>query len=738
MLQEADNFYLGTGIVSRLYLGNTLLWPFPGGDFWQFFDNPFGKTLSNFKVIYTSGNVIANWEPNSSTNIVSNTNYNYTWGERPLDDDYILNDGKYQIAASKQAESRIYLSKDYGQTWVATGEVSGWRGVAISHDAKYQTAVVNSGGIFVSNNSGQNFIEKISTPRAWYRVAMSSNGKYQTAIVSRNNFTYEDLLPNNIYVSNDYGETWNPKFSVPNNGNLVNLCVSSDGKFQVTNTYVGGPGSEGLFSGLYISKDYGETWSGANIGPGTYTSVGMSADGKYITLSAFFTEGGVVISNNSGISFNILSISPNSAMHDVSVSNDGKYQSIVDVADNGRIWVSNNYGLQNSWAPKGPILDFPKKWYNIAMNGDGKYQIANGVSELYGSNDYGNTWSQRDSLRDWMDIAISRKSIAIPAAPSQPTTTNVNDISFTANWNSVPTAINYRLDVATDNNFTNYVIGYNNLTVNGTSQIVNNLSAFTTYWIRVRAANEDGISNNSQYIGRVTATAMPNQPTSSNVTSNGFTLSWNVVPNANQYRLDIATNSSFTNFVVGYNDKAIYTNSEIVTGLSANTTYYIRVRSANVTSSPSRSSPTLTQSTLAICPECGGTATLINDGGGTVCIGVPDLSFNSSDIVPANFDCNYTPSSYMIYPTSLCGAAIEGSYLADPSRCGSLANIGKPYYKALLAGGGERQIIPGLTFAQCGIGQGLHTYYVILCVNSCASAQGAIKTKSYPSQLWIN
>jgi hypothetical protein len=28
MLQEANNFYLGTGIVSRLYRGETLVWPF--------------------------------------------------------------------------------------------------------------------------------------------------------------------------------------------------------------------------------------------------------------------------------------------------------------------------------------------------------------------------------------------------------------------------------------------------------------------------------------------------------------------------------------------------------------------------------------------------------------------------------------------------------------------------------------------------------------------------------------
>lgn len=145
------------------------------------------------------------------------------------------------------------------------------------------------------------------------------------------------------------------------------------------------------------------------------------------------------------------------------------------------------------------------------------------------------------------------------------------------------------------------------------------------------------------------------------------------------------------------------------------------------------------------CIECDGSATLVGTSVETVCISVPNLTFNSNDIVPINFDCNYNLStSYMQYPTSSsCGSATFGSQFVTP--CGSATNIGKVYYKAILAGGGERNITPGLTFAQCGINQGIHSYYAILCPNSCAQIEWdpfgtiqAIKTKSYPSQLWIN
>jgi hypothetical protein len=79
MLQDANNFYLGNEIVSRLYMGETLVWPSPSGNLWQFIDNPSCKALSNFRVVYTNGNVFADWGDGSTSGIVSNVNYNHTF-----------------------------------------------------------------------------------------------------------------------------------------------------------------------------------------------------------------------------------------------------------------------------------------------------------------------------------------------------------------------------------------------------------------------------------------------------------------------------------------------------------------------------------------------------------------------------------------------------------------------------------------------------------------------------------
>src|SRR5438093_4591048 len=88
-----------------------------------------------------------------------------------------------------------------------------------------------------------------------------------------------------------------------------------------------------------------------------------------------------------------------------------------------------------------------------------------------------------------------------PAAPRALKATNVTASSFTANWGSVSGATGYRLDVATDSSFVNYVPGYQDLDVgNTTSYNVTGLAANTIYYYRVRAYNGNGTSPNSNVV----------------------------------------------------------------------------------------------------------------------------------------------------------------------------------------------------------------------------------------------
>lgn len=80
---------------------------------------------------------------------------------------------------------------------------------------------------------------------------------------------------------------------------------------------------------------------------------------------------------------------------------------------------------------------------------------------------------------------------------------------------------------------------------------------------------------------------IPSIPTSNIATVTGsttFAANWTTVTGVTGYRLDVAIDANFTTFVSGYNNLYVpgqATSSQAVTGLSANTNYWYRVRGAS-------------------------------------------------------------------------------------------------------------------------------------------------------------
>ncbi len=113
--------------------------------------------------------------------------------------------------------------------------------------------------------------------------------------------------------------------------------------------------------------------------------------------------------------------------------------------------------------------------------------------------------------------------------------------------------------------------------------------------IQIVANNSCGAS--SARTQTVTVTPIPAAPaamSASAVNCTDYTLSWAAVTGATSYRLDVATDAAFTSLVVGYNNKIVTATTDNITGLSANTTYYARLRAVSACGISGNSPTTVT------------------------------------------------------------------------------------------------------------------------------------------------
>ena len=151
-------------------------------------------------------------------------------------------------------------------------------------------------------------------------------------------------------------------------------------------------------------------------------------------------------------------------------------------------------------------------------------------------------------------------------------------------------ATGYRLDVATNNSFTNYVTGYQNLNVgNALSRSVAGLSPSTTYYYRVRAYNGNGTSGNSNVVSVTTLppTGFPVVITNpaTLITSHSARLNGTVDPHGFsttvyfQYGRTTSYGSRTPNQIkTGNNYQNVFAN---ISALSAHTTYHFRIVGTN-------------------------------------------------------------------------------------------------------------------------------------------------------------
>lgn len=93
--------------------------------------------------------------------------------------------------------------------------------------------------------------------------------------------------------------------------------------------------------------------------------------------------------------------------------------------------------------------------------------------------------------------------------------------------------------------------------------------------IGIAIANSIGIRRSSS-----SAPVVPIATAATGIGQTSFTANWNAFTGASYYLLDVSLNSSFSSFVGSYQNFVVLSTSQVVSGLTANTTYYYRVRAA--------------------------------------------------------------------------------------------------------------------------------------------------------------
>lgn len=244
----------------------------------------------------------------------------------------------------------LYESFNSGTTWQANNTgITGLQITAFGENSSHIFAGTENQGVFRSSDGGVNW-EIINTG------INTLNSLHVTSIVNVNDDMYLGT-GNGIYKSTNNGDSWNFIF---NPGlDISTHALDYDNGVLVT-------GASGI--GIYISKDFGVTWTLVST-TGISTNVNYKSieiNGNTIIVSTNNSE--IFISNNLGASWNNRSIPGGiSTASDIQLNNNQLY-----AATNRGLFVSDNLGL--NWRLYHADI---KSISNIVIDGDKIYAATN-------------------------------------------------------------------------------------------------------------------------------------------------------------------------------------------------------------------------------------------------------------------------------------------------------------------------------------------------------------------------
>jgi photosystem II stability/assembly factor-like uncharacterized protein len=242
--------------------------------------------------------------------------------------------------------------------------------ISSSYDGTFQILASKTGGLYLSLDSGHNFIliddfqinDVIFDNSVIYsNVSISSNGIYLLA-----------SCPLGIISSPDFGSTWN----LNNITSLVySTCMSSDGKIQYIGTELG----------IYVSKNYGFEFKLLNR---TCNFICCSSNAQFVSAFKKNVACNIFYSNDYGVTLKI-SNSPIKTWVSLKCSFTGQYQTAI--SGDFLVFISSDYGI--NWIQSD--THFYEPFTDLTISASGKYQLISG-EQIHTSKDHGRSWRSKE------------------------------------------------------------------------------------------------------------------------------------------------------------------------------------------------------------------------------------------------------------------------------------------------------------------------------------------------------
>lgn len=263
-------------------------------------------------------------------------------------------------------ENRVYISQDSGMNWITNALPSlAWKAIAISADARRLIVAAGSqnnldGAMYSSTNLGSTWTKWSGPQRSWGALAASADGL---------NIAGVDGFGQHVLTSTNGGVTWATNSS-PFPAEFNTIASSADGQKLIV--AAGGLGNTP--SGpVFTTADFGSSWTSNSLPLYHWQSVASSADGKTpLAAVGGQSAGPIFVSTNGGNSW-AQTAAPLSNWQRVAVSADGtKIAALIRLASNP-LFTSTNAGL--TWNSQ----RLPQAiWSDVVLSADGARLFAAG------------------------------------------------------------------------------------------------------------------------------------------------------------------------------------------------------------------------------------------------------------------------------------------------------------------------------------------------------------------------